>query len=35
VAIVLAATELFIRDGYLQTTMAGIAQLAGVAVQTL
>jgi AcrR family transcriptional regulator len=30
-----AATELFIRDGYLQTTMADIARLADVAVQTL
>jgi AcrR family transcriptional regulator len=33
--IIAAATELFVRDGYLQTTMGDIAQLAGVAVQTL
>jgi AcrR family transcriptional regulator len=33
--IIAAATELFIRDGYLQTTMADIARQAGVAVQTL
>jgi AcrR family transcriptional regulator len=33
--IVAAATTLFVRDGYLQTTMAGIAREAGVAVQTL
>jgi AcrR family transcriptional regulator len=33
--IVTAAGELFIRDGYLQTTMADIARRAGVAVQTL
>ena len=33
--IIAAATELFIRDGYLQTTMADIARRAGVAVQTL
>jgi AcrR family transcriptional regulator len=30
-----AATELFIRDGYLQTTMADIAAAAGVAVRTV
>ncbi|MBO3748451.1 helix-turn-helix transcriptional regulator [Streptosporangiaceae bacterium NEAU-GS5] len=30
-----AAAELFVRDGYLQTTMAAIAREAGVAVQTL
>jgi AcrR family transcriptional regulator len=30
-----AAGPLFVRDGYLQTTMAGIAAAAGVAVQTL
>lgn len=33
--IVRAAVELFVRDGYLQTTMAEIAREAGVAVQTL
>ena len=33
--IIAAATELFIRDGYLQTTMADIARQAEVAVQTL
>jgi AcrR family transcriptional regulator len=33
--IVAAAAELFVRDGYLQTTMAAIAREAGVAVQTL
>ncbi|WP_214368904.1 TetR/AcrR family transcriptional regulator [Pseudonocardia sp. H11422] len=33
--IVSAATTLFVRDGYLQTTMADIAGEAGVAVQTL
>jgi AcrR family transcriptional regulator len=33
--IIAAATQLFIRDGYLQTTMADIARLADVAVQTL
>jgi AcrR family transcriptional regulator len=33
--IVEAATRLFVRDGYLTTTMAGIAREAGVAVQTL
>src|SRR6516225_4017003 len=33
--IIAAATELFTRDGYLQTTMADIARLADVAVQTL
>jgi AcrR family transcriptional regulator len=33
--IVEAATALFVRDGYLETTMSGIAQAAGVAVQTL
>jgi AcrR family transcriptional regulator len=30
-----AATPLFVRDGYLETTMSGIARAAGVAVQTL
>ena len=30
-----AATPLFVRDGYLETTMNGIARAAGVAVQTL
>jgi AcrR family transcriptional regulator len=30
-----AATELFVRDGYVQTTMAAIAKEAGVAYQTL
>ncbi len=30
-----AASELFLRNGYLQTTMADIARTAGVAVQTL
>ncbi|MHA6629003.1 TetR family transcriptional regulator [Pseudonocardia sichuanensis] len=30
-----AAAPLFVRDGYLETTMAGIAAAAGVAVQTL
>ncbi|HEX6871987.1 MAG TPA: TetR/AcrR family transcriptional regulator [Micromonosporaceae bacterium] len=33
--IVAAASELFTRDGYLQTTMAGIAAHAAVAVQTM
>ena len=33
--IVDAATSLFVRDGYLETTMSGIAKSAGVAVQTL
>jgi AcrR family transcriptional regulator len=33
--IVEAAAQLFVRDGYLDTTMAGIARAAGVAVQTL
>jgi AcrR family transcriptional regulator len=33
--IVAAASALFVRDGYLETTMAGIAKAAGVAVQTL
>ena len=33
--IVDAATSLFVRDGYLETTMSGIAKAAGVAVQTL
>lgn len=33
--IVDAATELFVRDGYLQTTVTAIAKHAGVAVQTL
>lgn len=33
--IVVAATELFTAEGYLQTTMADIARRAGVAVQTL
>lgn len=33
--IIAAATELFVRDGYLETTMAGLAEQAGVAVQTL
>jgi AcrR family transcriptional regulator len=33
--IVTAATELFLRDGFLTTTMAAIAAQAGVAVQTL
>ncbi|WP_371786550.1 TetR/AcrR family transcriptional regulator [Streptosporangium subroseum] len=33
--VVAAAGELFVRDGYLQTTMADIARQAGVAVQTL
>jgi AcrR family transcriptional regulator len=33
--VVVAATELFVGDGYLQTTMADIARRAGVAVQTL
>ena len=33
--IVRAATELFVRDGFLTTTMAAIAREAGVAVQTL
>lgn len=32
---VAAATPLFVRDGYVETTMAGIARAAGVAVQTL
>jgi AcrR family transcriptional regulator len=33
--IVAAAGPLFVRDGYLETTMSGIARAAGVAVQTL
>ena len=33
--IVEAAAALFVQDGYLETTMAGIARAAGVAVQTL
>jgi AcrR family transcriptional regulator len=33
--IIEAAGPLFVRDGYLETTMAGIARAAGVAVQTL
>ena len=33
--IVVAATELFVRDGFLTTTMAAVAKEAGVAVQTL
>jgi AcrR family transcriptional regulator len=33
--IIAAATPLFVRDGYLETTMSGIAKAAGVAVQTL
>jgi AcrR family transcriptional regulator len=33
--IIEAATPLFVRDGYLETTMSGIAKAAGVAVQTL
>jgi AcrR family transcriptional regulator len=33
--VITAATELFIRDGYLLTTMAGIAQRADVAVRTV
>jgi AcrR family transcriptional regulator len=33
--IVAAAAPLFVRDGYVETTMAGIARAAGVAVQTL
>jgi AcrR family transcriptional regulator len=33
--VIVAATELFVRDGYLQTTMSDIARQAGVAVQTL
>ena len=33
--IVAAATPLFVQDGYLETTMSGIAKAAGVAVQTL
>ena len=33
--IVAAATTLFVHDGYLQTTMAGIAREAGVAYQTV
>lgn len=32
---VASATPLFVRDGYVETTMAGIAGAAGVAVQTL
>jgi AcrR family transcriptional regulator len=35
VRVVEAAGPLFVRDGYLETTMAGIASAAGVAVQTL
>jgi AcrR family transcriptional regulator len=33
--VVAAATPLFVRNGYVETTMAGIAGAAGVAVQTL
>lgn len=33
--VVASATPLFVRDGYVETTMAGIARAAGVAVQTL
>jgi AcrR family transcriptional regulator len=33
--IVAAAAPLFVRDGYVETTMAGVARGAGVAVQTL
>jgi AcrR family transcriptional regulator len=33
--VVAAAAPLFVRDGYVDTTMAGIARTAGVAVQTL
>jgi AcrR family transcriptional regulator len=33
--VVAAAMPLFVRDGYVETTMAGIARAAGVAVQTL
>ncbi|MGV9709969.1 TetR/AcrR family transcriptional regulator [Gordonia sp. NPDC003424] len=33
--IIIAATSLFVADGYLTTTMSGIAKEAGVAVQTL
>lgn len=33
--VVRAATQLFVRDGYLQTTIAGIAAAAGVAVRTV
>ncbi|GAA5126814.1 TetR family transcriptional regulator [Pseudonocardia adelaidensis] len=33
--VVASATPLFVRDGYVETTMAGIAGAAGVAVQTL
>jgi len=33
--VVASATQLFVRDGYVETTMAGIAGAAGVAVQTL
>src|SRR5688500_10754731 len=33
--VVAAAAPLFVRDGYVETTMAGIARAAGVAVQTL
>jgi AcrR family transcriptional regulator len=33
--VVTSATPLFVRDGYVETTMAGIARAAGVAVQTL
>jgi AcrR family transcriptional regulator len=33
--VVAAAVPLFVRDGYVETTMAGIARAAGVAVQTL
>jgi AcrR family transcriptional regulator len=35
IRIIDAATPLFMRDGYLETTMSGIARAAGVAVQTL
>ncbi len=35
IRIIEAATPLFVRDGYLETTMNGIARAAGVAVQTL
>lgn len=33
--VVTSATPLFVRDGYVETTMAGVARAAGVAVQTL
>jgi AcrR family transcriptional regulator len=35
IRIIDAATPLFVRNGYLETTMSGIARAAGVAVQTL